>query len=175
MPDAILITARLLPSRRRYERGKLIIFVSSQDRCDTLFRDLLRAGYPALRLVAGPAWRVDAVGHGCGSGFGCGVGTRACLPCRGVPATWPSSLRNLSGSCCNLAATLMQPAWRKTTWDAPALNLTLFPPCSCGCSLHGGKDQSDRESTIADFKANVCNILTATSGGWRRHTWLQAL
>ncbi|KAL4419032.1 hypothetical protein ABPG77_010019 [Micractinium sp. CCAP 211/92] len=61
-----------------YEKGKLIIFVSSQDRCDTLFRDLLRAGYPCL-------------------------------------------------------------------------------------SLHGGKDQSDRESTIADFKANVCNILVATS------------
>ena len=33
----------------RYERGKLLIFVSSQDRCDTLFRDLLRAGYPCLR------------------------------------------------------------------------------------------------------------------------------
>lgn len=61
-----------------YEKGKLLIFVSSQDRCDTLFRDLLRAGYPCL-------------------------------------------------------------------------------------SLHGGKDQSDRESTIADFKANVCNILVATS------------
>jgi hypothetical protein len=54
--------------------------VSSQDRCDTLFRDLLRAGYPCL-------------------------------------------------------------------------------------SLHGGKDQSDRESTIVDYKANVCNILVATSGG----------
>lgn len=38
-------------------------------------------------------------------------------------------------------------------------------PRMCTCSLHGGKDQSDRESTIADFKANVCNILTATSGG----------
>ncbi|PSC68276.1 DEAD-box ATP-dependent RNA helicase 42 isoform A [Micractinium conductrix] len=61
-----------------YEKGKLLIFVSSQDRCDTLFRDLLRAGYPCL-------------------------------------------------------------------------------------SLHGGKDQSDRESTVADFKANVCNILVATS------------
>ncbi|KAL4430956.1 hypothetical protein ABPG75_006212 [Micractinium tetrahymenae] len=61
-----------------YEKGKLLIFVSSQDRCDTLFRDLLRAGYPCL-------------------------------------------------------------------------------------SLHGGKDQSDRESTIVDFKANVCNILVATS------------
>ena len=38
----------------------------------------------------------------------------------------------------------------------------LSPPATR--SLHGGKDQSDRESTIADFKANVCNILTATSG-----------
>lgn len=33
-------------------------------------------------------------------------------------------------------------------------------PC---LSLHGGKDQSDRESTIADFKGAVCNILVATS------------
>lgn len=33
-------------------------------------------------------------------------------------------------------------------------------PC---LSLHGGKDQSDRESTIADFKSSVCNILVATS------------
>ena len=33
-------------------------------------------------------------------------------------------------------------------------------PC---LSLHGGKDQSDRESTIADFKGNVCNVLIATS------------
>ena len=37
---------------------------------------------------------------------------------------------------------------------------------SLPCSLHGGKDQSDRESTIVDYKANVCNILVATSGGW---------
>ena len=61
-----------------YERGKILIFVSSQDRCDTLFRDLLRSGYPCL-------------------------------------------------------------------------------------SLHGGKDQSDRESTISDFKSAVCNVLVATS------------
>ena len=33
-------------------------------------------------------------------------------------------------------------------------------PC---LSLHGGKEQSDRESTISDFKSNVCNILIATS------------
>ncbi|KAL0073018.1 P-loop containing nucleoside triphosphate hydrolase protein, partial [Phycomyces blakesleeanus] len=30
-------------------------------------------------------------------------------------------------------------------------------------SLHGGKDQADRDSTIADFKSGVCNILIATS------------
>ncbi|ORY06094.1 P-loop containing nucleoside triphosphate hydrolase protein [Basidiobolus meristosporus CBS 931.73] len=33
-------------------------------------------------------------------------------------------------------------------------------PCM---SLHGGKDQSDRDTTIADFKAGVVNILIATS------------
>lgn len=33
-------------------------------------------------------------------------------------------------------------------------------PC---LSLHGGKDQSDRESTISDFKSDVCNVLIATS------------
>ena len=32
-----------------YERGKLLIFVSSQDRCDNLFRDLLKV------RTAGPA------------------------------------------------------------------------------------------------------------------------
>jgi superfamily II DNA/RNA helicase len=33
-------------------------------------------------------------------------------------------------------------------------------PC---LSLHGGKDQSDRECTITDFKSGVGNILIATS------------
>ncbi|CAO0799360.1 unnamed protein product [Mucor circinelloides] len=33
-------------------------------------------------------------------------------------------------------------------------------PCQ---SLHGGKDQADRDSTIADFKSGVTNILIATS------------
>jgi Helicase conserved C-terminal domain len=41
------------------------------------------------------------------------------------------------------------------------------PPCPQSgypcLSLHGGKDQSDRESTISDFKSNVCNVLVATS------------
>jgi ATP-dependent RNA helicase DDX46/PRP5 len=33
-----------------------------------------------------------------------------------------------------------------------------------GCmSIHGGKDQSDRDSTIADFKSGVCPVLVATS------------
>lgn len=33
-------------------------------------------------------------------------------------------------------------------------------PC---LSLHGAKDQSDRESTINDFKTGVSNVLVATS------------
>ncbi|CAO2826474.1 unnamed protein product [Amaranthus hypochondriacus] len=61
-----------------YEKGKILIFVHSQEKCDALFRDLLKSGYPCL-------------------------------------------------------------------------------------SLHGGKDQGDRESTLADFKSNVCNLLIATS------------
>ncbi|XP_068653685.1 DEAD-box ATP-dependent RNA helicase 42-like [Aristolochia californica] len=61
-----------------YEKGKILIFVHSQEKCDSLFRDLLKHGYPCL-------------------------------------------------------------------------------------SLHGAKDQTDRESTIADFKSNVCNLLIATS------------
>ena len=59
---------------RRYEQGKIIVFVKEQEKCDAVFRDLLRAGYPCL-------------------------------------------------------------------------------------SLHGGKEQTDRECTIADFKSDVCNIL----------------
>lgn len=61
-----------------YEKGKILIFVHSQDKCDSLFKDLLKSGYPCL-------------------------------------------------------------------------------------SLHGAKDQGDRESTLADFKSNVCNLLIATS------------
>ncbi|XP_044510847.1 DEAD-box ATP-dependent RNA helicase 42-like [Mangifera indica] len=61
-----------------YEKGKILIFVQSQEKCDVLFKDLLRHGYPCL-------------------------------------------------------------------------------------SLHGAKDQTDRESTISDFKSNVCNLLIATS------------
>ncbi|XP_004485495.1 DEAD-box ATP-dependent RNA helicase 45 [Cicer arietinum] len=61
-----------------YEKGKILIFVHSQEKCDALFKDLLRHGYPCL-------------------------------------------------------------------------------------SLHGAKDQTDRESTISDFKTNVCNLLVATS------------
>eukprot|EP00798_Chlamydomonas_sp_ICE-L_P003694 gene3694-13762_t len=57
-----------------YEKGKLLIFLNSKEKCDTLFRDLLKYGYPCL-------------------------------------------------------------------------------------SLHGGKEQSDRECTISDFKNNVCNRL----------------
>jgi len=61
-----------------YEKGKILVFVHSQDKCDALFKDLMKHGYPCL-------------------------------------------------------------------------------------SLHGAKDQTDRESTISDFKSNVCNLLVATS------------
>ncbi|KAK2973326.1 hypothetical protein RJ640_027969 [Escallonia rubra] len=60
------------------EKGKTLIFVHTQEKCDALFRDLLKHGYPCL-------------------------------------------------------------------------------------SLHGAKDQTDRESTISDFKSNVCSLLIATS------------
>uniref|UniRef100_A0A7I4FRQ7 RNA helicase n=1 Tax=Physcomitrium patens TaxID=3218 RepID=A0A7I4FRQ7_PHYPA len=61
-----------------YEKGKILVFVHSQEKCDSLFKDLLKAGYPCL-------------------------------------------------------------------------------------SLHGAKDQTDRESTITDFKTSVCNLMIATS------------
>lgn len=61
-----------------YEKGKVLVFVHSQEKCDSLFKDLLKAGYPCL-------------------------------------------------------------------------------------SLHGAKDQTDRESTITDFKTSVCNLMIATS------------
>lgn len=41
----------------------------------------------------------------------------------------------------------------------------MFPLVQVGypcLSLHGGKDQSDRESTINDFKTDVCSLLIAT-------------
>ncbi|MCO5602484.1 hypothetical protein L7F22_056616 [Adiantum nelumboides] len=61
-----------------FEKGKILVFVHSQDKCDNLFKDLVKSGYPCL-------------------------------------------------------------------------------------SLHGAKEQTDRESTISDFKSNVCNLLIATS------------
>ncbi|GJN12379.1 hypothetical protein PR202_ga30652 [Eleusine coracana subsp. coracana] len=61
-----------------YVKGKILVFVHSQDKCDSLLKELFQHGYPCL-------------------------------------------------------------------------------------SLHGGKDQTDRESTIADFKSNICSLLIATS------------
>ena len=60
------------------DKGKILVFVSSQDRCDMLFTELVSSGYPCL-------------------------------------------------------------------------------------SLHGGKDQEDRESTIVDFKSDACDLMVATS------------
>jgi ATP-dependent RNA helicase DDX46/PRP5 len=49
----------------------------------------------------------------------------------------------------------------KVCWiDVACGFLQMGYPC---LSLHGGKDQSDRESTINDFKTDVCNLLIATS------------
>ncbi|KAK6916851.1 Helicase, C-terminal [Dillenia turbinata] len=59
-------------------KGKILIFVHSQEKCDTLLKDLFSSGHPCI-------------------------------------------------------------------------------------SLHGGKEQTDRESTISDFKNSVCNVLVATS------------
>ena len=42
-----------------YERGKIILFVSSQEKCDRVFRDLLRAGYPCLSLHGGKEEQSD--------------------------------------------------------------------------------------------------------------------
>ncbi|KAF5740989.1 hypothetical protein HS088_TW11G01071 [Tripterygium wilfordii] len=61
-----------------YEKGKILIFVHTQEKCDALYKDLVDRGYPCL-------------------------------------------------------------------------------------SLHGAKDQTDRESTISDFKSNVSSVLIATS------------
>ncbi|CAE5966674.1 unnamed protein product [Arabidopsis arenosa] len=45
-----------------------------------------------------------------------------------------------------------------------ALYNDLMTKCGYAClSLHGGKEQTDRESAISDFKSNVCNLLIATS------------
>lgn len=36
-----------------YERGNILIFVDKQEKCDQLFTDLLKAGYPCLSLHGG--------------------------------------------------------------------------------------------------------------------------
>lgn len=126
-----------LPPPHRYEKGKLLIFVSSQDRCDTLFRDLLRAGYPCLRWVGG---RQQG-------------GCAACL--------WHAWCVTRLATCSSVPGARADA--RPPLPTCPPAVPRPIPPL---CSLHGGKDQSDRESTVADFKANVCNILVATSGDW---------
>lgn len=70
------------------------------------------------------------------------------LPAQAAPPSHPSSIVSIPTALTHPPSTTRPPR----------------PPAPSLCSLHGGKDQSDRESTIADFKANVCNILTATSG-----------
>ena len=36
-----------------YDRGKVLVFVSTHEKCDNMFRDLLRLGYPCLSLHGG--------------------------------------------------------------------------------------------------------------------------
>ena len=36
-----------------YEKGQILVFVDTQTRCDTLFADLLKVGYPGLSLHGG--------------------------------------------------------------------------------------------------------------------------
>jgi len=58
-------------------------------------------------------------------------------------------------------AAALQPA--QGGHGGPALTLPRRAQVGYPClSLHGGKDQSDRESTISDFKSDVCNVLVAT-------------
>jgi hypothetical protein len=44
-------------ARRRYEKGKILIFVSSQDRCDNLFRDLLKVGSSETEMKKRDGWK----------------------------------------------------------------------------------------------------------------------
>ena len=75
-----------------YEEGSILVFVDTQQKCDSLYGELTKAGYPCL-------------------------------------------------------------------------------------SLHGGKEQFDRDQTIADFKNGMRSLLVATSvAGWRaaacKHLWM---
>ena len=45
-----------------YEKGKVLVFVSSQDQCDNLFRDLLKVSpFPQPSLKQAPATRVNMI------------------------------------------------------------------------------------------------------------------
>ncbi|KAJ6336610.1 hypothetical protein OIU76_006482 [Salix suchowensis] len=70
-------------------------------------------------------------------------------------ATFPRQVETLARKVLN------KPVEIQDKCDSLFRNLLKFGyPC---LSLHGGKDQTDRESTISDFKTNVCNLLIATS------------
>ena len=121
-----------------YEAGKVLVFVHSQDKCDTLFRDLLKAR------------------RGAGGGGGLLTARRPRGAIRGAPR-WGA------GAAGRRARRRGAPSAARAT---PPHRHTPHPPPQAGypcLSLHGGKDQSDRECTIADFKAGVGNILIATS------------
>lgn len=83
-----------------------------------------------------------------------------CLPCVPVLCVW------VCVRLCGRHALACSPLHR-ACWVLPDTHThkrAHTPQAGYPClSLHGGKDQSDRECTIADFKAGVGNILIATS------------
>ena len=103
----------------------MLIFLQSQEKCDTLFRDLLKVrSSGSLKTFA--SWSSPE--------YACCLHIQQQILVQGVSRT-------------------------PTVRCVPAPTQSGYP---C-LSLHGGKDQSDRESTISDFKSNVCNVLVATS------------
>ncbi|KAH8058982.1 helicase [Aureococcus anophagefferens] len=85
-----------------FERGSVLIFVDTQLKCDSIYEQLMKAGYRAAKESEIPNFKGSDLGH---------------FPLAGYPAL----------------------------------------------SLHGGKDQADRDGTISDFKSGVATVLVATS------------
>ncbi|KAK7239140.1 helicase [Aureococcus anophagefferens] len=77
-----------------FERGSVLIFVDTQLKCDSIYEQLMKAGYRAAKESEIPNFKGSDLGH---------------FPLAGYPAL----------------------------------------------SLHGGKDQADRDGTISDFKSGV--------------------
>jgi hypothetical protein len=142
-----------------YEAGKIIIFVNAQDKADNLFRDLLKvcvcvcvrvcvcACVCVCRWPRQPQAAVLPQAYA-----GRASGLRAVPGCNLLRGTAP---RRIPPSC---------PTHTHTHTHTHTLPPHFPPQAGYPClSLHGGKEQTDRECTISDFKAGVTNILVATS------------